>query len=208
MNPFIPAILLSATILGPLSSSGTAAPSVADSSSITVLANFDSAAVFIDSIFVGVTPLHMDTLSAGIHQIRLFHPDQANWLTGSVRDTFSIHERESRVLMYTLPVFGDTSGGKSLVLRPQKLGPESVFQNAYQFSSGSLRLYLSGGAAVLSGVAAAYFKIRADNRYNDFLVSNDALLRSESKNLDTTAALFLVATQVGLALFIYYLMSE
>ena len=183
-------------------------PENSDTSRVTILANVDSAIVIIDSARAGVTPLLVDSITPGMHRITLLHPDIANWQTGSVRDTFSVQRGEIRVLKYTIPVFSDTSGARSPVFRPQNMGSDPVFLNSAVFNSGTSRLYIAGGATVLTGIAAAYFKIKADNRYDEFVNTNNVLLQNESKSLDTTAALFLAATQIGLAFFIYYLLSE
>lgn len=183
-------------------------PELADTSRITILANVDSAIVIIDSVRAGVTPLQMDSIAPGVHRITLLHPDLANWRTGSIRDTFTVQRGESRVLKYTIPMFNDTSNGRSVVFLPQNLGSDPVFLNSTVFNSGASKLYLAGGATILTGIAAAYFKIKADNRYDEFVGTDNGQLLNESKSLDTAAALFLAATQIGLAFFIYYLLSE
>jgi len=210
MNKTVTAVffLAAVTVLTVPPAQATLPRQGADTSNVTILANVDSAIVIIDSVRAGVTPLHLGSIVPGLHRISLFHPDLANWLTGSVRDTFSVTSGETRLLKYTIPVFGDTSLARSPVIRPQNLGSDPVFQNSSVFNSGPTKLYIAGGATVVTGVAAAYFKIKADNRYDEFLGTDNVLLRNESKKLDTAAAFFLVATQIGLAFFIYYLLSE
>jgi hypothetical protein len=77
-----------------------------------------------------------------------------------------------------------------------------------QKSASSLRLYLAGGGAVLAGAAAAYFKIKADDRNSDYLILGDPALVSQRNRLDTTSAVFLAATEVSIGLFIVFLLSE
>ncbi|HEX9657444.1 MAG TPA: PEGA domain-containing protein [Bacteroidota bacterium] len=69
-------------------------------------------------------------------------------------------------------------------------------------------LYITGAAAVLSGVASAYFKTRADREYDAFLFSGDQTRLSTTRRLDTSAGIALVATQVSIFLFVYFLLSD
>jgi len=75
-------------------------------------------------------------------------------------------------------------------------------------ASKNMRLYLTGGSTVLSGVAAAFFKMKADDRYADYTRTGDPSLLSQTHKLDTAAAIALAITQVGLGLFTYYILSE
>jgi hypothetical protein len=70
------------------------------------------------------------------------------------------------------------------------------------------RLYLTGGGAILAGAAAAYFKTKADNTNNDYLLTRDPALASKRNRFDTTSGVFLVVTQVSLGLFLAFLLSE
>lgn len=72
----------------------------------------------------------------------------------------------------------------------------------------SLPLYLSGAAAILSGATAAYFKVKADNEYSNYLRSGNKAALDEVNRLDTAAAIALVATQVSMGLFTYFILSE
>lgn len=89
-------------------------------------------------------------------------------------------------------------------------GPERdvLAGELYRPESAPLRLYLSGAGAILAGGAAAYFKVRADNAYADYRASANPALLSKTKRLDTAAAIALVATQVSLGLFSYFLLAE
>lgn len=75
-------------------------------------------------------------------------------------------------------------------------------------NGSSLKLYLSGAATILSGATAAYFKVKADNKYSDYLRSGSNTTLDEVNRLDTAAAIALVATQVSMGLFTYFVLSE
>jgi hypothetical protein len=70
------------------------------------------------------------------------------------------------------------------------------------------RLYLAGGVTIVAGVAAAYFKIKADGRNALYQDTGDPALQRETHRLDTSAAISLLATQVGFAFFTYFLLSD
>jgi len=69
-------------------------------------------------------------------------------------------------------------------------------------------LYISGVATILGGVAAAYFKIKADDRYQQYLSTNNGSLLSQTNRLDTAAGIAIVATQLGLSLFTYFIFTQ
>lgn len=70
------------------------------------------------------------------------------------------------------------------------------------------RLYVTGATTVLSGIAAAYLKTQADEKYASYGTTADPALLSETHRLDRASAIALVATQVSLGLFAYFLLSE
>lgn len=69
--------------------------------SITIRSLPDSARVTIDSAIAGWTPLTLDSLAAGLHRLRLIHPDMSNWLTVPLEDTVRLSPGEHRTLQYT-----------------------------------------------------------------------------------------------------------
>jgi hypothetical protein len=85
---------------------------------------------------------------------------------------------------------------------------DSPFKNDRGGDSRSIRLYIAGAATVMAGTAAAYFKTKADDRYAAYIDSGDPLIRNETRRLDTAATVALVATQLGIGLFTYFLLTE
>ncbi|MGB2957717.1 MAG: PEGA domain-containing protein [Bacteroidota bacterium] len=231
--------------------------------SVTVRTNIDSARVFIDSAFAGYTPLRIDTLSPGTHEVRIVHPELTSWLTGNVTDTVSLLPGESRNLSYTLREWyylnslpsgadiyiGDSLAGatplifSSSLLPPHsslsltKSGYERAVTGPAEFRRGSLvlplvrtagtepvigsivmqempagrnalRLHLSGYSTLFFGAITAYLKIRADKAHENFLRTQNPAYLSRRDRLDTQAIAAIVITQIGLGLFIYFLLSE
>lgn len=75
-------------------------------------------------------------------------------------------------------------------------------------SGSSLRLYISGATTIIAGAASAYFKVKADNRYAEYLRNGNPGQLSEVNRLDAAAGVALVATQISLGLFTYFILSE
>ena len=69
-------------------------------------------------------------------------------------------------------------------------------------------IVIAASSAVLTGAGAAYFKIRADNLYNDYRTTGDARSLYEVRQLDVLSAISLAASQVSLTLLIYFLVSN
>jgi len=232
------------------------------SSSVTFVTDIDSARVVVDGSLVGFTPVKVDTLPPGLHEVRIHHPDMENWLTESIMDSIDIAVGKEHVLRYAFVprylirstpdgaeiLFGDSLAGMTpsvirisnpleeqpIRLRKEGYEPatislarvargvivvdlsrswhseeqrESIFREN-KTDGKNLRLYIAGAATVLSGVASAYFKVQADNRYDDYLRSGNPALRSETSRLDTASGVALAITQLGLGLFTYFLFSE
>lgn len=267
MNHRLPAIVaLMLAPCAPLSAGWCPADTTVPTASpatITFLTDVDSARVIIDGSFVGCTPVTVDTLQPGMHEVRLFHPDVENWLTERVTDSINVSPGDVRTLRYafvpryllrSIPDGAEVYLGDSLVgaapsiiritsrmegqtIQLRKEGyetipvqpahsergvitvmlpplwrqgsqKEAVFREEMTNGKRNLRLYIAGTATVLSGVAAAYFKVLADNRYDEYLRTGNPALRTETNKLDTASGVALAITQIGLGLFTYFLLSE
>ncbi len=99
----------------------------------------------------------------------------------------------------------------SLLLSPQWQRESSnglVLDESESSSSKSFRLYVTGASAVLSGIAAAYLKVKADDRFLDYTNTGDPSLLSQTHRLDTASGIALGITQVCFGIFTYFLLSE
>lgn len=113
------------------------------------------------------------------------------------------------------PVTTQLSGSQQAIIDvplnkvwPNDGNGESVVGDTDGKGAGSTGLYLSGAATVVSGVAAAYFKIKADDRYQQYLDTNEGRILDQTHRLDTAAGLAIAATQLGLGLFTYFIISR
>lgn len=84
---------------------------------------------------------------------------------------------------------------------------ESIFKDS-ETNGSSLRLYITGATTILAGAASAYFKVKADNSYSQYVRTGDPNQLSEVNRLDTAAGIALAATQISLGLFTYFILSE
>lgn len=81
----------------------------------------------------------------------------------------------------------------------------------YLSSDGSkspLGLYLASGVAVIGGAAAAYFKIKADGAYGDYLATGDGSTLSRVHRFDLASGISLAACQAGLGILAYLLFTH
>ena len=82
-----------------------------------------------------------------------------------------------------------------------------------QFRSTGLQLppaevLLPAGIGLAAGIAAVIFKQKADGLYDDYLVSGDDTLLSQTKKYDIYAGISLALLQVGLGYVIYRILDE
>jgi len=154
---------------------------------------FDAEVVVGDSV-IGKTPLR---LSAGPFLL----PDRKATFTirkqGYETSTVDMRTVQRGVLSVTLRNLWDTSENHETLFRPDNGRISKPF-----------RMTLAIAGTVLSGTAAAYFKIKADDRYLGYRHSGSPDLLAQSQRLDTAAAVALVATQIGLGLFMYFVLSD
>jgi hypothetical protein len=100
-------------------------------------------------------------------------------------------------------------GGSALVLQltpEQGAGPE--VQRPADPGSRLTSILITAGSVAISGAAAAYFKVSADEKNTLYLSTGDPTLRTQRDQRDRDAAVSLVALQVCLALLVGLLLAE
>jgi hypothetical protein len=95
----------------------------------------------------------------------------------------------------------------------QKIWQSEALESPLMTESGGsnrtgFRLFVAGGVTVAAGVAAAYYKIKADGENALYQGTGDSSFQRETHRLDTSAAIALFVTEVGFAFFSYYLLSD
>ncbi|HTR98896.1 MAG TPA: PEGA domain-containing protein [Bacteroidota bacterium] len=158
---------------------------------VMVVTDPSGALVYIGDSAAGTTPLMLTSLARPL-------PSDVNVVRSGYESTI-------------VPLPGSGSGVARAVLHKmwQSEPPESPFMSESGSSERTgLRLYVAGGLTVAAGAAAAYFKIKADGRNELYQESGNPAFRDETRRLDVSAAIALVATQIGFAFFTYYLLSD
>lgn len=145
--------------------------------------------VFQGDSLLGTTPLVLP--SGRVPQDALLHLRKRGY------DPAIAHMGEGRRGILSVPLMASHDPGAE---PDQSLLPQTA--------PSSLRLYLSGGGAVIAGAAAAYFKVKADNRNGDYLATGNPVLASERDRFDRASGVFLAAAEVSIALFMAFLLSE
>lgn len=109
----------------------------------------------------------------------------------------------------TLPTANAKRGILSADLKKiwQSTTEESIFKDSEEKGS-SLRLYLTGATTILAGATSAYFKVKADNTYSQYVRTGDPNQLAEVNRLDTAAGIALAVTQISLGIFTYFILSE
>lgn len=95
--------------------------SAADSTAtarLEVTSDIDSAAVYLDSVYVGQTPLTLEAVPSGIHSIRVVPPRPEYWAVRAVTDT--VHLLTGQGLTVSI------GSGYSSRSRPIRPGPSSM----------------------------------------------------------------------------------
>jgi hypothetical protein len=73
---------------------------------------------------------------------------------------------------------------------------------------GTFRVYLAGAVTVGFGAAAAYFKIQADNKNQQYLEDFSSASRSQIHVYDTASGICLAFAEIGFGFLTYYLLAE
>lgn len=64
------------------------------------------------------------------------------------------------------------------------------------------------GSALTLGVASAYFKLKADNKFDEYKLNKDKLLLDQTNKYDLISGITFTALQINLGFIIYKLFSE
>ncbi len=157
--------------------------------------------VFDDSLFLGLAPIDTLKIQPGTHIFRyvsLVAGKERSWLYQPVVETLTVRPSEYILRNIEMPAFSHAQlplSSSSATLLIQK-------------SPDNLTIYLSSGAAVSAGIAAAFFKIRSDNHYADYQLTGDQARLAQVHRLDAAAGIALVACEASLFWLTYTLLSR
>ncbi len=175
-----------------------------DSGRLSVESSAGVYLVYCDTLLLGTTPLDSARVGTGLHILRCIDQTRS-WYNSPVIETVTVAPNEHLLKRITTT---------SSTYRPavQHLGgADSLFrQSALEqaLPANPLPVYLTTAGAVLSGAAAAYFKVQADNHYNSYLYSGDQQLLDKVKREDIAAGIALAVCQINLVTLTYLLLSR
>ena len=164
---------------------------------LSVRSNIAGARVLDDSVFLGVAPLDSVPIKPGTHILRCISPG-VSWFSTPVVETVYVHASESLVRTVDFPVLNSRNVASAATA--SALAKEQSISN--------FPVYASTASAVVTGVVAAYFKIRADNSYADFRQNGDPGLLDQVHNLDRASGIALAACQASLLFLTYSLLTR
>jgi hypothetical protein len=123
--------------------SGSPADSLAQKGTarLRIVTDVDSAIVVLGGNVVGRTPFVAESLSAGVYQLEILHPDMANWMTPTIADTIRIVGGENTTLKYTLVggiLVQSVPDGASVVVRDSILGVTPLALLVGRFPRGGM----------------------------------------------------------------------
>lgn len=78
--------------------------------------------------------------------------------------------------------------------------------NGSFYESQVFRIFIS--SAVVLGAVTAYFKIKADRRFDDYLATGNSALLNETRRFDLISDISFAALQINFGFLIYYFLQD
>lgn len=215
--------------------------------------------VYVDSVFIGITPFDRCPMEEGTHVLTIFHPNDRQWNSFVFAETLTVYAGEQLDRSITFPLlrhivsepygvsvyFQDSLIGVTplyttllpagsifrlvksgfeeeasvvhadatelhIILRPlpgNRPATSSFFLSSEE-SKSPVPIYISTGATLLSGVAAAYWKTRADSYYADYRSTGDQNSLDRVHHFDLLSGIALVASEMSFLTLTYHLLSR
>jgi hypothetical protein len=164
-----------------------------------IISNDDKAMIYIDGVLIGKGNVKVE-LTRGDHILRVNEPSLI-WGRSEIRDTLKILDcNKNYIFNYDLKRSSTSSIGRTDL----KLG--SLKSAESYFSSTTFKILL-GSAVVLGGIAA-YFKIQADKKYNDYLNSKNQSTLDEVNRLDLYSGISFGLLQINFGYLIYKFLTD
>jgi hypothetical protein len=110
-----------------------------------------------------------------------------------------------------LTLLKNNYGAQNINLNPAVINEvdlgKPVNENSKSFVRSVWFKVLIGSAAVL-GAVAAYYKVQADRKYDDYLADSSSGVMSEVKRYDNISGAALGALQINFGVLLYFLLTE
>ena len=168
-------------------------------SKVEITTNNLDANIYIDSLFIAKGKTEI-SLSKGNHLLFIKDPSLM-WGKKNIYDTLRIEECDKNYKFNY-----DLKGKENSLIQPNIY--EYINKNKAEsfFGSGTFKI-LIGSAAVLGGVAA-YFKIKADKKYNDYLQTKNHSMLDEVDRLDLYSGVAFGLLQINFGYLIYKFLTD
>jgi hypothetical protein len=243
---------------------GQSKPTADSVGTVSIVTDPSGADLYIDSLFVGKSPLQNVAVARGPHTMRAFYPSVFAWnvvVTRELLDISAGEHLEKRLsvgqviriqsdppggivhsdgsVIGTTPLYARSKRPGAMELMIQKEGFDSLRIPSSEIKGGFVRVqlspksgvggvvrsgdiligngpaatdhwltYASGATMIVSGVASAYLKDRANRNFDTYLRTNNAADLSSTRRMDRGAAAALIVSQISFAVLAYVLLSE
>lgn len=166
---------------------------------VEILSNKDNSLIYINSILVGKGKVDLE-LTKGNHSL-LIKEALLKWGQSQIRDSLMISDCAKKYIFTYELKNAELSFNQELPFGNGYTKKEESF-----FRSGTLKILL-GSAAVFGGIAA-YFKIQADKKYDDYLQSKNQSLLDEVTRLDLYSGISFGLLQINFGYLIYKILTD
>ncbi len=175
--------------------------SQSDSGVVSITSNVIGANIYYDSLFLGVTPLSQVLLPSGKHTIMVIEGTPFQWNTHRKEQSVEIVGGSLLELHYDFSIDSVSDlHSKCTIQHDVLVNPHKIEFHPF--------IAIGSGVGVAGGIAAAYFKIKANAYYDAYLSTGDRESLRETHRFDTMAAVTLALSQIGLVIVAYCLLSE
>ena len=168
-------------------------------SKVEIVTNNAGSLIYVDSILIGKGRAKVE-LEKGKHLL-FVKESMLKWNPAILSDSIRINNCDKDYLFnYELKTTGLSS------VNQMSFEKETPYMNESFFNSSTFKILL-GSAAVLGGVAA-YFKNKADNKYDDYLQTKDQSLLDTVDRLDLYSGIFFGLLQINFGYLIYKFLTD
>jgi len=171
-----------------------------EQSTLSITTNLPGARVYLDTLFIGITPLHNISLKPGNYVLKILNPRIASWEMNNIIKDITISPGEKVVLDLQFP--------DSYMKLPLKASDKAILLGKADFTSSNAHLYIVAGTGLLSGIAAAYFKQQADRVFDDYQRTSNPSLLDRTRLYDKWSGVALVIFELSFAALTYFLLSD
>jgi hypothetical protein len=136
-----------------------AVQSFAQTGRVTVASKPSGAGVYLDSSFVGTTPLVRSDVRAGVHELRVVYPKTTSWMAVSKKQSIELAADQTVFYSFELGsvvTVNSRPSGAGVYLQDRQLGTTPLYYKASDPLNGTLLLKKAGYEPTAIAVAPGY----------------------------------------------------